>query len=354
MNHSTPARRIGQRKLAPAIERSWQRCVKLGLHAQQTLTFDPVSGAQMRRMQEANAHLVSAARPILHKLGRALADTHCFAMLTNHTGVVIDVSGVIDAQDPRLHRVTRIGTDLCERSVGTTAISVALAELQPVRLHRGEHFFTDTQIYSCAAAPVFGVHGECVGALDVTGVDVPERAELKHLVTHYAQRIENAWVRCPAHSLLLRLNWPGCALGCEADGMVCLDADGWVTAANQPARQMLPSLTRLGHAQTLHASELFGVAHARLFDAVRRPGTVLEIALPSRLKLQVLPIARDHEDMPVYPAQRLPGRDSLRVKEVQATLIRQAMAQARGNVSAAAQTLGISRATLYRKLGKPQ
>jgi transcriptional regulator of acetoin/glycerol metabolism len=36
---------------------------------------------------------------------------------------------------------------------------------------------------------------------------------------------------------------------------------------------------------------------------------------------------------------------------MQASMIRQAMEQAGGNVQLAAQTLGISRATLYRKLG---
>jgi len=40
------------------------------------------------------------------------------------------------------------------------------------------------------------------------------------------------------------------------------------------------------------------------------------------------------------------------MRQMQASMIRQAMEQAAGNVAEAAQALGISRATLYRKLGR--
>jgi len=38
------------------------------------------------------------------------------------------------------------------------------------------------------------------------------------------------------HSLLIRLNWPGRTPGDDTDGLVCVDADGCVTAANQTAQ----------------------------------------------------------------------------------------------------------------------
>ncbi|MEZ5705536.1 MAG: GAF domain-containing protein [Burkholderiaceae bacterium] len=69
-----------------------------------------------------------------------------------------------------------------EAAVGTTAIGTTLAEQQPVWLHRGEHFFRDTAIFSCAGAPIFGPDGRCVGMLDLTGVNVVEQPALKHLV----------------------------------------------------------------------------------------------------------------------------------------------------------------------------
>ena len=339
--------------IAPWIERSWQRCLNLGLRPQEPLAFELVSAQHMRRTAEANQWLQQTAKPILEELGRAIVDTRYFAILTNADGIVVDTSGPIDRTDPRADAITRIGADLSERSVGTTAIGTALAELQPVWLHRGEHFFSGTSVYSCAGAPLFGPDGACVGMLDLTGIDAVERAELKHLVAQSARKIENALVLGQAHRLMLRLNWPGNTLGSEADGMVCLDGDGWITGANQNARQMVPQLAAPDH-QGVHVSEVFGVPYQLLFDAVRRPDATLEIPLWTGLRLQAQAVERAGEALPVHSEQRQRTSNNLPLKDIETALIRQAVEQARGNVVQAARALGISRATVYRRLGRPK
>ncbi len=346
--------------IAPWVERSWQRCLHLGMAPQHSVVFDRVSPQQMMRTQEANQHLVQTAKPLLENLGRAIVNTRYFAVLTNRDGVVVDTSGAIDRSDPRADLITRIGTDLSERSVGTTAIGTALSELQPVWLHRGEHFFANTAVYSCAGAPLLGPDGACVGMLDLTGIDAIERPELKHLVTQTASRIENALVLALAHSLMVRLNWPGNTLGSDADGIVCLDADGWITAANPIARQMVPQLGTHHRAPrptttdpaTVHASEVFGIAFELLFDAVHRSDPVLEIPLWTGLRLQALPVAPARETQPLHADHRSSARERMPLRDIETALIRKAVDQARGNVAQAAQALGISRATVYRKLGQ--
>jgi transcriptional regulator of acetoin/glycerol metabolism len=334
----------------PWIVQSWQRCLARGLRPQDTVTFDAVSGSVMRQAAEANRTLVQAARPILKQLGGALAETRYFAILTNHEGVVVDTDGPIDRSDRRVSLITRVGVDLSERSVGTTAIGAALGELQPVWLHRGEHFFQDTSVYSCAGAPLFGPDGRCVGMLDLTGVEAAERPELRHLAAHAARRIENALLLQRPHRLLLRLNWPGLPLGDDADGLLALDAEGMVTAANRAARQLLPLLG--AHRNELHARDLFALPWETLFDAAHQ-GLVLEVPLWSGLRLQLsaelvshAPGGRAIARPPPTPALTLP------LREVETGLIRRAVEEARGNVALAARKLGISRATIYRKLGK--
>jgi sigma-54 dependent transcriptional regulator, acetoin dehydrogenase operon transcriptional activator AcoR len=340
--------------LAPWVERSWQRCIGYGLQPQQTATFQVLSQQEMRRTEEANAHLVRTAKPLLENLGHAIVNTRYFAILTNMRGVVVDVSGAIDRGDPRADLITRVGTDLSERSMGTTAISTALAELQPVWLHRGEHFFSNTTHYSCAGAPVTGPDGQCAGMLDLTGIEATERPELKHLVTQAASKIENALVLAQPHRLTLRLNWPGNSLGSDADGLVCLDGDGWITGANPIARQMVPQLAT-SSAQTVHrvhVSEVFGVAFEQLFDAARRSHPILEVPLWNGLRLQVMAIERDKEDAMSSLRMGSSRPESGPLKDIETALIRRAVDEARGNVAQAAQALGISRATVYRKLGK--
>ncbi len=334
--------------VAPWVERSWQRCLGQGLQPDTQVAFQQISAPLLRHTLEENHSLIQAAQPILHSLARAIVNTRYFAILTNANGVVVDACGAIDHSDRRAHLITQIGTDLSERSIGTTAIGTALAELQPVWLHRGEHFFDTTSSYSCAGAPLFGPDGACVGMLDVTGVDVQERPELKHLVMQSASKIENALVSAQTHTLMLRLNWPGNALGSDADSILCMDTEGWITGANPVARQMVPGLATPGQ-PTVHVSEVFGLPFEQLFDAAKNPNKLLELPLWSGLRLQALAITRNANAQSLQAKSYAPA---LALRDVEAAMIRKALDDARGNVGQAAQALGIGRATLYRKLGQ--
>ncbi len=353
--------KLTQALTQPWIERSWRRCLASGKRPEQAVSFDALPAAARRRTEEANHALAQAARPVLQTLGQAMASTRYFAILTNAEGVVVDVNGPIDRRDRRADLISRIGVNLSEDSVGTTAIGAALAELQPVWLHRGEHFFNAHADYSCAGAPLFGADGRCAGMLDLTGVDAEERPELRHLVTQAARQIENALAQSRKHALVLRLNWSRQQLGDDGDGMVCLDPDGWVTGCNSAARQMLPAFRPVG---ATHCSELFALPFEMLFDSAARAqqggasdsSQALEVPLWSGLRLNVLALpagaaAPTRNNALHFQTAPLPAPKPLPLKDLEDALIHKAVNEARGNVALAAQTLGISRATVYRRLG---
>ena len=319
------------------IERSWKRCLAWGHAPTQQVAFEAVSHAQIQRLQEVNQPMLQAAKDELDRLSRAISGTRYFALLTDAHGVVIDTRGEIDKHEPRASRIARVGVNLSEQHVGTTAIGAVLAEQHAIWLHRGEHFFNDNTTYSCAGAPLFGPSGECVGMLDLTGVDVPERPELQHLAAQSARSIENNWVKQMASTLLLRFNWAGLSMGSDNDGLIGLDADGQIMCANRAAR----TITGLRLHNGEHSGDVFATAWQSLFDL--SPDQRIEVPLWSGLQVQ---IALDHNTRaPSITAQPAPV-----LKAIEIDLIRRAMQQARGNVSEAARRLGISRATLYRKI----
>jgi transcriptional regulator of acetoin/glycerol metabolism len=135
-------------------------------------------------------------------------------------------------------------------------------------------------------------------------------------------------------------------MGSDADGLLSVDADGWVLGANPVGRQLVPGLTALGQ-QTVHASELFGLPFGQLFDAAKWPDKLLELPLWSGLRLQAQVIASGSQAKAVTAG----STSALPLKDVEAAMIRKALDEARGNVGQAARALGIGRATLYRKLG---
>ena len=361
-------------EVEPWITRSWQRCLSNGLRPAQHVAFGMVSASALRRSHETHQHLLRAARPVLEQLTRAIAGMHYFALLTDAHGTVIDVQGAVDSRDPRASAIGRVGIDLSETAVGTTAIGAALAELQPVWLHRGEHFLDDNNSYSCAGAPLFDPQGQCMGMLDLTGVDVPERPELRHLVARTARAVEDALLQQMPHALLLRVNWPGCALGAEGDGLLALDADGFLQGSNSAARQLLPQPLRAS-GSPLHCGDLIALPWTLLFDAARQRGAGRPLDLPlwSGLRLQGLaryanPGRSVHPGTsiactPMPSAPPVPGPHLVAtgsgaapapLRQAEAALIRQAVQDARGNVAEAARSLGISRATVYRKLQSPK
>ncbi len=377
-------------QVEPWITRSWQRCLDNDRRPGERLVFDAVSAAAMRRSQEQSHPLLHAARPVLAQLAAAIAGMRYFPVLTDVAGIVIDVQGALDRSDPRAQAIGRLGIDLSEAAVGTTAIGAALTELRPVWLHRGEHFFHNNSSYSCAGAPLFDPQGHCMGMLDLTGVDVPERPELRHLVARSARALEDTVLRQMSHALLLRLNWPGTVLGGEGDGLLALDADGCVLGGNSTARQLIPQPLRPpGH--PLHCSDLMALPWTQLFDAARHPNASRPMDLPlwSGLRLHgvaLLPQNSARHSAGLGLGLGLgTGTDSTRVnrafnapealgasgaftpntaalvgnpapllRDAEAALIRQAVQDARGNVAQAARALGISRATVYRKLGAPK
>lgn len=329
----------GATAVAPWITQSWQRCLQRGQRPQDSIGFDVVSAATVRRTLESARSLREAAASVLADLSRAIAPTGYFSVLTDHLGTVV-AAGASNAHDhPAAHAITRIGVDLSEASIGTTAISAALGELQPVWLHGGEHFFDATSLYSCAGAPIFGPDARCAGMLDLTGVHAQERPELRHLAARMAQRVEQALLLQLPHCRWFQVQWPGAP---EAPGaaLLAVDRDGRVAGASRSACAML-GLQREPDGGSFGALDaVFATPADRLLGLTPRHAA-LQVSLWSGLQVLVASASTDGQRNLDAPA---------RLRDAQAELIRRAVDSARGNVADAARQLGVSRATVYRRM----
>lgn len=331
--------------LDPAIERSWRRCLGNGFDPQHKVLFEAVTSQAVRDTRDAHRPLLEAAGPVIRSLTRTMLHTGYFAILTDASGVVIDVQGPIDQHNPHVSAIARVGLDLSENAIGTTAIGTTLSELQPVWLHRGEHFFEDTTVFSCAGAPIFGPDRRCVGMLDLTGANVSEQPSLKYLVAQSARNIENALTLSLPHKLLLRVNWPGSVPGSDSDGLLCIDGDGWITGCNRAAADML---TLHAGSFPTHCDDVFACPSQQLFDSARLRKPAAHLPLWSGLHMQVWAQLQNQPQVAGGPCQN----HGVPLKDVETAMIRKAVDQAHGSVAEAARILGISRATVYRKLGR--
>jgi sigma-54 dependent transcriptional regulator, acetoin dehydrogenase operon transcriptional activator AcoR len=318
------------------LARSWRRCLSAGLSMQGAPDFEPISQPIKRAIIEKNFAFIDAARAEVQSLGALIAGLGYFAILTDAHGIVVDVAGKIERGDAA-SALARVGVDLSEQSIGTSAISTTLTEQQTVWLHQADHFFDATAIYSCAGAPIIGPQGQLLGMVDVTGIRVKEQRQLTHLVAQVAKKISHNLLEKTQYAHRCRLEWPLCAGHESPIGVVYLDDDGMVVAAEPQVLHLVEEFAALGQ-RSIPITEVIAAPLHQIMAVVdsRSKVTGLSQVFPLWSGLEVRVCSCRPEVQPI--------------KQLTRELILRTVTESRGNVVDAAQRLGVSRATIYRQL----
>jgi len=287
---------------APAlspIAASWRRCLtQHHLDPENRKPPETLSGAELREAQERMGPFLAAAQDNLDALFQAVGDAGCCVLLTDAEGVPVDRRGV-EGDDAVFRRWGLWqGAVWSEAREGTNGIGTCLTEQRVLTVHRDQHFHTRNIGLSCTVAPLFDPLGRLAGALDVSSCRPGQEGltgMVERIVTDAARRIEARAFReaFPSARIVLL---PETSSERASVPMLAVDGDDLVVGATRAARQAL-----------------------KLTDDALRRG----LASPDR---------------------------STGLDEAERAAVRRALSQSGGNVSAAAGLLGLSRATLNRKL----
>jgi transcriptional regulator of acetoin/glycerol metabolism len=290
-----------------ALVASWRRSAALH-HLDPTEGGPPkrLTDAGLREARERAGPLLHAAQESLDRLYLAVGGVGCCVLLADRDGVPLERRGA-PADDDTFHDWGLwTGAVWSEESEGTNGIGTCLVERRPLTIHRDQHFFSRNTLLSCTTAPIFDHEGGLIAALDVSSC----RADLTEgFVDLIGLAVVDAARRIEAENF--RLAFPGARilLAPVADhgpgALIAVNADDMVVGATRAARLAL------------------GIAEGGL--------------------LQPLPAADVIGDS---------KKDAAALGEAERAVVRRALAHAEGNVSAAARSLGISRATLHRKLSR--
>jgi transcriptional regulator of acetoin/glycerol metabolism len=288
-----------------ALIASWRRSSNLhGLDPAAGKPPQRLSDAELRDARQELAPLIQVAQSSLDRLYLAVGGVGCCVLLANRNGIPVERRGA--AGDDTTFRSWGLwpGTSWSEESEGTNGIGTCLVEHRAVTIHRDQHFMSRNTLLSCTTAPVYDHEGNLAAALDISSC----RADLTEgFVNLMAIAANDAATRIEAECF--RLAYPGARIlvvpGADkgARALVAVDADDLVIGATRAARQAL-GITQACLRNPLPAADLLDTA-----------GKAIEnLAMAERGVLQ------------------------------------RALARAEGNVTAAAGALGMSRATIYRKL----
>lgn len=287
---------------------SWRRCMTMH-HLAPERSSEPLflDDAEFRRVRESSAGLIAESADELDRIFSAVGKAGCCLLLTDADGVALERRGA--AGDDRDFRKLGLwsGAVWSEASVGTNGIGTALAEERSVTIYRDQHFFSSNISLCCTTATIRDHRGHITGALDISTCrdDVNELtfSVLTQTVRDAAQRIEGN---------LFRRAFPGARI------------------------LMLPS----------------GNAAALSLLAVDQDDIILGATRAARLALRL-------DDS--HLAAGIPASDALRedrhekhadLADAERAALRRVLLRANGNITQAAALLGISRATLHRKMKK--
>lgn len=288
-----------------AIVASWARSANLhGLDPARRAPSERLTDTEFRALCQRMEPLCQTARPTLERLFQAVGGVGACVILASDEGIPVERLG--RGADDRDFSEAGLWTGALwsEAVAGTNGIGTCLAEARPVIIHRDEHFLSANIGLTCASAPVHDAEGRLVAVLDVSTARADMGAALAGLVSHSvieaARRIEaDLFHACHPRARLVLV--PGAERAGPA--LLAVDADDLVVGATRAARTHLDLPADLGR-NPLPVADLLGLAaHERPEDGER-------------------------------------------------AVLTRAVARAGGNVSAAARALGLSRATLHRKLGR--
>jgi sigma-54 dependent transcriptional regulator, acetoin dehydrogenase operon transcriptional activator AcoR len=330
--------------------RSWQRSRDAGLREGDRVEFDLVARSQLAELDDRHGDLVRAARPETERLAAALQGTGAAVMLFNTRGTIIDRL-CHEATAPNVLRtVSRVGVNVSERCMGTTAPAITLAEGLPYLVGRDAHFCVNLRPFFCVAAPIDSPTGERLAALDITSYDQVPAFDVYALVVDAAAAIENSLFQPTEDHVLVHFHPRAEYLGSPLEGIVEVGDNGRITGANRAAARLL--CQRREALLQRHVRDLFDRDPGRLRTRGAAPPDRVAMQTPQGLLLWARFEGLSLQRPLSMPGAALPPpapAPSSSLRDIERATIDRVLQQHGGNVTAAARQLGISRNSVYRK-----
>jgi len=291
-----------------AVVASWQRSKNLHhLSPAHCAPPERLSAQELSLARERLGPFIETAKASLDQLYHAVGNAGCCVLLADKNGIPVARRGA--AADDRTFDKWGLWTGALwsEDSEGTNGIGTCIVEERPLTVHKDQHFHSKNIDMSCTAAPIFDHVGKLLAVVDVSSCRADLTAGFSNLISigvvNAAQAIETAHFRQYYSTSRILLAAPAHQAETSGPALIAIDRDDLVIGATRQARR------------------LYGLSDGDLKNPV---------------------------PLPTFFGQDVDEADDYTRAGRRTVLL--ALARSNGNVSAAATCLGISRATLHRKI----
>lgn len=288
-----------------AVAASWRRSSSLHrLDPEERKPPHRLTQSELTLARQRIEPLVRAAQSSLGRLFLAVGNVGCCVLLADLHGVPVDRRGAVSDDETFESWGLWTGSVWSEECEGTNGIGTGLAEQRALTIHRDQHFYARNTSLSCTSAPIYDHEARLAAILDVSSC----RADLtERFVGLIALAVADAARRIEAE--IFRSSFPNARFLFAPDlergggGLIAVDRNELVVGATRSARV------------ALGVTQGFPKAPLPAIDLLSGSQGVIED-----------------------------------LDQAERAVVNRALARSAGNVSAAAEALGISRATLHRKL----
>ncbi|MCF6327447.1 MAG: GAF domain-containing protein [Devosiaceae bacterium] len=304
---------IGDSSAESSVVASWARSKNLHkLEPGRSGSMQRLSAREFLETCDRLGSLIDTAQLSLDRLFQAVGSDGCCVLLADKQGIPVDRRGAISDDKVFNEWGLWTGNVWSEGEEGTNGIGTSIIEERALTIHKGQHFHQKNTGLTCSAAPIFDHEGNLIATLDVSSCRRDLTIGFSRLISlaviDAARQIEAAHFEYKFGDARVIMasephNTDGSQLNSQGASLVAVDRDDLVIGATRAAR--------------------------RLFDL------------------------QDKDFQNPLPLSSLYGQevnDAKRYSQMGRRIISQALAKQGGNISAAAKALGVSRATLHRKI----
>ena len=315
-----------------------------------------LTGAELRAIQQSEEGFLRSTGQCLPRLHAMVREAGYCVILANAHGVTIDY--LVDADQRKDFRKAGLYPGSCwsEDAEGTCGIASVLLDREAITVHKTDHFRAAFTGLTCSAAPIFSPHGDLIGVLDASALHSPDARDsqrlVKQLVRQGATLIEDGFfLKSYSHCCILLAHRNRHFVEVQPEMLLAIDEHGSIVAANRCARDVIAGLTTLprplGEVLEVRAERLLDARAGHNLLSLRLAGGATWLHARVRAPLrQASAGARARHAAPM--ADHAVACTPLELAE--RTRIINAMNAAKWHPLEAAAMLGMSRATLYRRI----
>jgi len=243
-------------KIRPCILASWQRCKVLGVNPLGGESPGSLNREELYARLEERSLIIDTAIPYIKNIYKIVKGSGIVVFLCDEKANILYILGDKgDLEELRISTNFKVGSNWSEKSVGTTAAGVVLAEGKAVQVKGDEHYCLVQKKWTSSAVPIRDPRGNMAAVLSIMGDPDKVNSQTLGLLVAAELAIRNQLqVLETSEKLKVRNKYYQAVIEAVSEGILAVDREGYITCMNRNAGKIL--LVDPGEAIGKHITEV--------------------------------------------------------------------------------------------------